>query len=57
MTLRVRLEETDPERLRQMARDWGIKMVEEQHPDVLAVAIAAAYRRMIEQEDRDNAER
>ena len=49
--MRVRIEESDPARLRQMARDWGIKAVEGQHPDVLAVAIANAYRRERDKSD------
>jgi hypothetical protein len=53
--VRVRIEERDPQRLRDLAQAWGIKAVDGQHPDVLAVAIATAYRRTVEQEDRDNA--
>jgi hypothetical protein len=51
--VKVRIEERDPQRLRDLARDWGIKAVDGQHPDVLAVAIAAAYRRAVEKEDKD----
>lgn len=54
MTLRVRIEESDPARLRALAREWGVKAVEGQHEAVIAVAIADAYRRMIEKERRDN---
>jgi hypothetical protein len=53
--VKVRIEERDPQRLRDLARAWGVKAVEGQHPDVLAVAITAAYRRITEQEDRDHA--
>jgi hypothetical protein len=53
--VRVRIEERDPKRLRDLAQAWGIKAVDGQHPDVLAVAIATAYRRTVEKEDRDNA--
>lgn len=51
--MRVRIEERDPGRLRDLARAWGVNPVDGQHPDVLAVAIATAYRRVIEKEDRD----
>lgn len=51
--MKVRIEERDPARLRDIAQAWGVKAVDDQHPDVLAVAIATAYRRIAEQEDRD----
>lgn len=50
--MKVRIEERDPDRLRDLARDWGVKVVEGQHPDVLAVAIAAAYRRIVERDEK-----
>jgi len=53
--VKVRIEERDPQRLRDLARAWGVKAVDGQHPDVLAVAIATAYRRQVEKEDRDHA--
>ena len=46
--MKVRIEERDPDRLRDLARAWGVKGVEGQHPDVLTAAIAAAYRRIVE---------
>ena len=51
--MKVRIEERDPQRLRDLARAWGVKAVEGQHPDVLAAAIATAYRRIAEKEDKD----
>lgn len=53
--MRVRIEERDPQRLRDLARAWGVKAIEGQHPEVLAVAIATAYRRQIEKEDKGHA--
>ena len=53
--MKVRIEERDPQRLRDLAWAWGVKAVVGQHPDVLAVAIATAYRRQVEKEDRDHA--
>jgi hypothetical protein len=53
--MRVRIEERDPQRLCDLARAWGVKAIEGQHPDVLAVAIATAYRRQVEKEDKDHA--
>lgn len=52
--MKVRIEERDPQRLRDLARAWGVKAVDGQHPDVLAVAIATAYRRIAEKEDGDH---
>jgi hypothetical protein len=52
--VKVRIEEKDPQRLRDLAQAWGVNPVDGQHPDVLAVAIATAYRQAIEKEDRDN---
>ena len=51
--MKVRIEERDPQRLRDLAQAWGVKVVDGQHPDVLAVAIATAYRRQVEKEDKD----
>jgi hypothetical protein len=51
--VKVRIEEQDPQRLRGLARAWGVKAVDGQHPDVLTVAIAAAYQRIAEKEDKD----
>lgn len=48
----VRIMETDPKRLREVARAWGVHAVEAQSPDVLTVAIAAAYRRLAAAEER-----
>jgi hypothetical protein len=53
--VKIRVEERDPQRLRDLARAWGVKAVDGQHPDVLAVAIAAAYWRQVEKEDKDHA--
>jgi hypothetical protein len=44
--------ETDPERLKSLATDWGIKFVAGCHPAVLQVAIADAYSREINLEAR-----
>jgi hypothetical protein len=48
----VRIEETAPERLAQLARAWGVAVVAGQHPGVTTAAIEAAYRRHIEAEER-----
>ena len=53
--MKVRIEERDPQRLRDLAWAWGVTAVDGQHPDVLAVAIATAYRRQVEKEDKDHA--
>lgn len=50
--MRVRVMEKDPERLRQIAEDWGVKAPAGQAPEVVAVAIASAYRREVEAEER-----
>jgi hypothetical protein len=50
--MRVRLMEKDPERLRQIAKDWGVKTLPGQAPGLVAVAIASAYRRELEAETR-----
>lgn len=50
--MRVRLMEKDPERLRQIAADWGVKSPPGQSAEVVAVAIASAYRRELEAEER-----
>ena len=50
--MRVRLMEKDPERLRQIAEDWGVKSLPGQAPEIVAVAIASAYRRELEAEER-----
>lgn len=52
--MRVRVEESDPVRLRALARDWNVPAVAGQHEAVIAAAIANAYRRMVEKERRDN---
>lgn len=43
--MRVRLMETDPARVRAVVRDFGIRG--EQRASVLALRIAAAYRREV----------
>jgi hypothetical protein len=48
----VKIMETDPERLKSLATDWGIKFVAGCHPAVLQVAIADAYSREINLEAR-----
>lgn len=55
--MRVRLMEKDPARLRQIAEDWGVKAPPGQSPEVVAVAIASAYRRELEAEERRAAAR
>ena len=50
--MRVRIMENTPERLTQLARDWGIRPVQGQAMDVIYSAIAAAYRREVEAEER-----
>jgi hypothetical protein len=48
----VRIEETTPARLSQLARAWGVSVVAGQHPGVTTAAIEAAYLRHIEAEER-----
>jgi len=46
----VRVMENDPERLRQVARDWGVD--DRLRPSALVPRIEAAYRREVEAEER-----
>ena len=48
----VRIEERDPERLRALAEDWGVKAAGGQAFELVVVAIASAYRREVEAEER-----
>lgn len=50
--MKIRIEERDPERLRELAQAWGVKAAAGQSPEVLGVAIASAYRREVEAEER-----
>lgn len=50
--MKVRIEERDPDRLRELAQAWGVKVMDGQHPDVLAAAIASAYRRIVERDEK-----
>ena len=48
----VRIEERDPERLRALAEDWGVRAAAGQALELVVVAIASAYRREVEAEER-----
>jgi len=44
--------ETDPERLRALAADWGIKFVPGCHPATVQIAVADVYLRELDKETR-----
>lgn len=48
--MRVRIMEDQPGRLRDLAKQWGVKT--NQRPEVLASAIANAYRMEVAREER-----
>lgn len=50
--MRVRIMEDSPARLRDLAQSWGVAAVEGQPAAVVSEAIAAAYRREVEAEER-----
>jgi hypothetical protein len=48
----VRIMETDPKRVADLARAWGVRAVRCQSVAVTAAAIATAYRHEVEAEER-----
>jgi hypothetical protein len=50
--MRVKIMEKDPERLRALAADWGIKFVPGCHPATVQIAVADVYLRELDKETR-----